>query len=78
MRSTASGLRDVDLLACRKGDNSLFPVGAPAEISTSLALLLAFNLSRVDCGNLLLEESLNRVLDLDLVRGRCYAEDVLV
>ena len=71
-------LRDVDLLAIGKSDDSFFPMGASAEISTTLALLLALDLRGIDRRDLLLEKCLNRALDLDLVCSRGDAENVLV
>jgi len=71
-------LRDVDLLALSKSDDSLFPMGTTAEISSTLALLLSLDLSGVHRADLLLEECLDRVLDLDFVRSGSNPENVLV
>ena len=71
-------LRDVDLLALGKSDDGLFPVSTATEIGSTLALLLSLDLSSVHRTYLLLEEGLDRMLDLNLVRRWSDAKDVLV
>src|SRR3954465_5739076 len=49
-----------------------------AEIGATFALLLALVIRGIDRDDLLVEELLDRAFDLDLVRLRADAEDVLV
>src|SRR5689334_18567908 len=71
-------LDEVDLLALLEADDGLLPVGRAARDGAATALGLAVVVHRAHIVDLLAEETLHRVLDVDLVRVRVDFEDILI
>src|SRR6266446_4291912 len=82
-RSTPPSLQflcsyQIDLFAFRESHDRLFPMRLAPVIGAAFALFFAGVIAGVHIDNFLLEQALDRVLDLNLVRARTDAEDVLV
>src|SRR6266404_3547468 len=71
-------LNEVDLLAFLQCHDRFLPVRLASVIGAPFAFLFARIVARVNIDNFLLEHAFDCVLDLDLVRARTYAEDILV
>src|SRR5437667_12444934 len=68
----------IDLFAFPESHDRLFPMRLGPVIGAAFALFFAGVIAGVDIDNFLLEQALDRVLDLNLVRAWTDAEDVLV
>ena len=68
----------VDLLALLQSHDCLLPMWFASEIGAAFALLFAGVIAGVHGHDRLPKQTLNRLLDLDLVRARRDAEHILV
>src|SRR5436190_12844544 len=73
-----SSLHEIDLLALLQRHDRLFPMRLAAEIGAAFALLFAGVIAGVHGHDLLVEEPLDRLLDLDLVGARRNPEHIFV
>src|SRR2546423_6152348 len=69
---------EIDLLALLQSHDRLFPMRLAAEIGTAFALLFAGVIAGVHGNDRLAKQTLDRLLDLDLVGARRDAEHVFV
>ena len=71
-------LDEIDLLAFLQRHDRFLPMRFAAEVGAALAFLFAGVIAGVHVHDLLLKELLDRLLDLNLVRARTDAENILV
>jgi hypothetical protein len=78
IRAFGFSLDQLDFLALFQRDDRFFPMRLASIIGAAFALFFARVIAGVNIDNLLLEQTLDCVFDLDLVRARADPEDVLV